>query len=406
MNFERFIAKKFLPRDSGSYSAPLTTIATCSIALGVAVMVVAVCILRGFQGEIREKVVGFGSHIVVRPYAIANTYEVTPVDFSRPEVERIRQTPSVRRIDPFAIQGGMIKTENQIHGILFKGVANGFDTTFFANCLVCGRMPDLGSDSPSNEVLVSQQIADQMHLSLGDRVRTYFWQGEIYRARAFEVSGIYNTDLSDFDGHYLVGDLRQVQQLNNWDSLQVGGYEVMTDNFQHLQRTANAVLEQLGYDLTLTTIVEQNPALFSWLDLLDSNIVLILIVMSVVCSVSVVSALLIMIFEKSSTIGILKALGEDNGGIRRIFLHKTLGIVANGIVAGEVAAWLLCWLQYRLHIVSLDSASYMMDYVPIDMNVWAFVAVGIGSAVLALLAMLVPTAYISHITPAKSIKFE
>ena len=406
MTFERFIAKKFLPRGRDSYSAPLTTIATCSIALGVAVMVVAVCILRGFQGEIRQKVVGFGSHIVVQPYAMGNTYELTPLDFSRPETERIRHTEGVLRVDPFAIQGGMIKTDDQIHGILFKGVARGYDTTFFAGSLVCGRTPDLTTDSPSNEVMLSQRVADQLELTLGDRLRTYFWQGDGYRARAFEVCGIYNTDLADFDEHYVVGDLRQVQRLNGWDSVQAGGLEVMTDDFGRLQRTANAILGQLGYDLTLTTIVEQNPALFSWLDLLDSNIVLIIIIMSVVCSVSVVSALLIMIFEKSSTIGILKALGEDNGGIRRIFMHKTLSIVVKGILLGDAAAWLLCWLQSRLQMVRLDSASYMMGYVPVELSAWTFVAISLGSMAIGLLAMLVPTAYISHITPAKSIKFE
>ena len=394
-------------------SGPLVDIAVSSIALGVLVMTVAVCVLRGFQGEIRRKAVGFAAHMVVKNYSMGNTYEEVPVATDRPEVQRLRDTRGVKHVQFYANKGGMVKTEDQIHGVVLKGVERGYDSSFFAECLVEGRLPRFPDSTAASEVLVSRTVANKLRLHLGDKLRTYFWQGGReegeslpYRARALTVCGIYNTDLADFDEHYVVGDLRQVQRLNGWDSVQAGGLEVMTDDFGRLQRTANAILGQLGYDLTLTTIVEQNPALFSWLDLLDSNIVLIIIIMSVVCSVSVVSALLIMIFEKSSTIGILKALGEDNGGIRRIFMHKTLSIVVKGILLGDAVAWLLCWLQNRLQMVRLDSASYMMDYVPVELGVWTFVAISLGSLAIGLLAMLVPTAYISHITPAKSIKFE
>ena len=404
MRFEQFVAKRFLPRDRNSYSGPLVGIASWSIALGVLVMITAVCILRGFQGEIRQKVVGFGSHITVSNYAMGKTYEETPVDMGRPEVDRIRNTYGVRHVSFFATKGGMIKTEDQIHGIILKGVDKEFDSTFFASNLVEGRLFTFPEEKASNEIIISQTIADKLHIVLGDKVRTYFWQGEMYRGRAFEVCGIYNTDLADFDEHYIVGDLRQVQRLNDWDSTMAGGYEVLADDFGQLDRVGNDILAQLGYDLTMTTIVEQNPALFSWLDLLDSNIVLIIIIMTLVCSVSIVSALLIMIFEKTSTIGLLKALGAENQSIRKIFLIKSSSIIAKGILTGDAAALLLCWMQKRFHLVHLDSASYMMENVPIDLNPWTFVYISLGSLTVCLLALLLPTSYISHIEPAKTIK--
>ena len=234
MFFERFIAQRFLPKDRNSFSAPLVKIATYSIALGVLVMVASVCILRGFQGEIRQKVVGFGSHIVVKNYSTNNNFEESPIDMTRPEVERIRSTEGVRHVEFFATKGGMVKTEEQIQGIILKGLDKDYDSSFFAANLVEGRLPYLADQKPSNEIIISQTIADKLHLELGDKVRTYFWQGETYRARAFEISGVYNTDLSDFDNHFIVGDLRQVQKLNNWDSNMVGGYEVLVDNFSHI----------------------------------------------------------------------------------------------------------------------------------------------------------------------------
>lgn len=404
MKFERFIAQRFLPKDRNSYSGPLVSIATYSIALGVLVMVMAVSILRGFQSEIRQKVVGFGSHIVVSSFAMGNLNEETPINSDRPEVQRILDVPGVKHLNFFANKGGMIKTEDQIHGIIFKGVDSEFDSTFFASNLVEGRLFAFPDEKPSNEIIISQKVANMLHLGLGDKVRTYFWQGETYRARALEVCGIYNTDLTDFDEHYVVGDIRQVQKLNGWDSNQVEGYEVLVNDFKKLNLVADNVLNQLNYDLTMTTIVDQNQGLFSWLNLLDSNIVLIIIIMMLVCSVAIISALLIMIFEKTSTIGILKALGAKNGSIRDIFLIKSVSIIGKGILLGDAAALLLCWIQSQFHLVHLDSESYSMDTVPIDLNPWIFVAISCGTLVICLLALLLPTAYVSRIEPAKTIK--
>lgn len=408
MSFEAFIARRFLPKDSRSLNISRHTfVATASIALGVLVMVTAVSVLRGFQGAIREKVVGFGSHIVVESYQMGNTYETaTPVSTRRSEVESLRGVTGVRHLQFFAEKGGMVKSDDQIQGVILKGVDAGYDISFFAQYLQEGSFPRLTDSGASNQVLISRTLADRLGVGVGDKLRTYFWQDNTARARAFSVSGVYKTDLTDFDDHYIIGDLRQVQRLNNWDSTAVDGYEILVEDFSRLDTLSSTLLGLIGYDLTLKTIVESNPALFSWLDLLDSNIALIITIMILVCAVAILSALLIMIFEKTSTIGMLKALGASNGSIGRIFLIKATGIILRGILIGDGAALLVCGLQDRFRLLRLDSTAYSVDYIPVELSGEIFLLVSAGTLLLCLVTLLLPTAYISNIHPAKTIRFE
>lgn len=406
MKFESLIARRFLQKGQNNFSGSLVRIATWSIALGVMVMIISVSILRGFQAEIQQKVVGFGSHIIVKSQYIGHSYETVPLSTNRSEVTSIKKIPGVKHIQYFAEKGGMIKTDDQIHGVIFKGVDSGFDSTFFVANLEEGRLFNLSDSTPSNEVIVSRTIANKLSFHLGDKVRTYFWQGNNYRARAFTVVGIYNTDLNEFDDHYIVGDLRQVQHLNEWTPDQVDGYEVLVDNFDHLPFLGQQVASVCGYDLIVNTIDELNPQLFSWLELLNNNIILIIIVMAVVCIVAIISALLIMIFEKTSMIGILKTMGATNQSIRNIFLLKSAEIIGWGLLAGNVIALVLCLLQQQFHILKLDSASYSMSYVPIDINVWYFLLISFGTLAACLSALLLPASYIAKIQPAKTIRVE
>lgn len=407
MSFERYIAQRFMPRKNaeGGFAGPLSQVAVASIALGVMVMVMSVCILRGFQSEITNKAVGFGSHITIHSYELVGAYQEEPVAVDSGLVARINAVDGVRHVQFFATKGGMVKTDEQIHGILFRGLSRGYDSSFFSSNLVEGHLPDPDRGT-SNEVLISSTIAAKLRLHVGDKMRTYFWQDDSYRSRAFTVAGIYSTDLNEFDEKYVVGDLRQVQRLNNWDSLQVGGYEVLVDNFGQLDNTARAIREELPYDITLTTVTQANPALFSWLDLLNSNITLILAIMCVVSAIAIISALLIMIFEKSSTIGVLKALGANNASVRKIFIIKASRLIAAGIVIGDALALLLCIVQSRWHVVQLDPESYSMSHVPIDLNPWIFIGVSIGTAAVCMAALLLPAAYISRINPAVTVKID
>ena len=408
-----------MPRRGGGFSGPLTRVAVVGIAMGVVVMVMAVSILRGFRGDVTGKVVGFGSHIMVH-----SIVEGEPIDYNA-VLQGLDTLPGVRKVQAYATKGGMVKTDDQIYGIMLRGLENGYDTTFFAKYLVDGKLPGYSSEfgarssetmqpnselstpnSALNEVLVSQTIASKLRLHTGDKMRTYFWQGDSYRARAFTISGIYGTDLTEMDEVYVIGSLATVAKLNDWPEGRVEGLEVLVDDLGRVDMVKNEILSRLPYDMTATTVVERNPALFSWLDLLSSNITLILTIMCIVCAVAIVSALLIMIFEKSHTIGVLKTLGATDVSVRRIFVMRASRLILEGIVVGDVVAWLLCFVQNRWQPLKLDAESYAMSVVPVDMDwrIWALVSV--GTLAVCLLALLLPSAYIAKINPAKTVKTE
>ena len=401
-----------MPRRGGGFSGPLSTVAVAGIALGVTVMVMAVSILRGFQQDITDKVVGFGSHITVTSFDRIHAFAENPVTVDSSLLDAMRHTPGVRHVQCYATKGGMVKTEDQIYGILLRGLSQDYDTTFFASCLVDGHLP-----STPNEVLVSTTVGAKLGLKTGDKMRTYFWQGDSYRSRAFVISGLYNTDLTEMDERYIVGDLRTVQRLNDWvvgdsdgangaSAPQVGGYELLVDDFRQLDATAARVLQLLPYDLTLQTVTQSNPALFSWLDLLNANITLILAIMCLVSAVAIVSALLIMIFEKSATIGLLKALGSTSRSVRRVFLIKASRLILWGIVLGDALALALSLVQQRWQLLKLDPESYSMGHVPVNIDPWVYVAISVGTLAVCLLALLLPVASISRISPARTMRIE
>ena len=386
--------------DSG-FTGPLSTIAVAGIALGVVVMVMAVSILRGFQQDITEKVVGFGSHITVTAYDAGGTYTETPLTVDSALVEAMKGVDGVRHVQCFATKGGMVKTEEQIYGILLRGLSDDYDTAFYYNCLTDGHLPQ-----NTNEVLISSTIAAKLKLKCGDKMRTYFWQGDNYRSRAFVVGGIYNTDLTEMDELYVIGSLRTVQRLNDWDSTQAGGYELLARDYRGLEYLASDVSMLLPVELRITTITQAHPALFSWLDLLNTNITLILAIMCLVSAVAIVSALLIMIYEKSATIGLLKALGATNRSVRRIFLLKASRLMLWGIAIGDVVALALSLAQRHWQLIRLDPESYSMSHVPVLIDPWVYVAVSLGTLAVCLLALLLPTAGISRISPANTMKVE
>ena len=387
-------------------SAPLVKIAVASIAVGVLVMIMSVSILRGFQNEITRKVAGFGSHIVVKGMQPASYNQAQPISTQRSDIQRITLVPGIKHMQYFATKGGMAKTEDQIHGIIFKGMSRDYDTTFFAENMVEGRLFHFADSTASNEIIISSTIANKLRLHVGDKLRTYFWQGNNYRARAFAITGIYNTDLTDFDQHYIIGDLSQVQRINEWQSDEVEGYELTVDNFDRIGDIAHKVLYTIDYDLTCSTVMDQNPALFAWLNLLNSNIFLIIGIMILVCIVAIISALLIMIFEKASTIGLLKTIGATNRSVRNIFLIKSAHIIGQGILIGDAIAFALCWLQHRFHLIHLDSESYSMSFVPIELSAITFLLISLGSLIVCLIALLAPASYIARIEPAKTLRFQ
>lgn len=406
MSFERIIANRMLGRDEHNFSRPLIRIATITIALGVVVMIMAVCILRGFQREITNKVVGFGSHITIRSYGWVNDYDEMPISLAPSELEALRNIPGVSSIQPYAYKGGMMKTDEQILGIILKGLSPYSDTSFFSTNIIRGHLPTLNDSAVSNEIAISKRIAQLMKVDTGNRVATYFWSGDNYRARNFLVVGIYNTDLNEFDDHYIIGDIRQVQRLNRWDSSQVAGYELSIEHFDNLYPILQEVKGTTRPDLAVTSIREEQPSMFAWLDLLNSNIVLILTIMAIVCAASVASAILIMIFEKTQMIGILKTLGCTNRSIRHIFIIKALSIIAKALIIGNIIALTFALLQYHFHIISLNPESYSMKFVPIELNPMFFISIDLGTIIICFIALLLPSTLISNIHPARTIRVE
>ena len=396
----------------GGFSGPLSWVAVAGVALGVVVMVMAVSVLRGFQGEIAGKVAGFGSHITVSgewsvaggQLAVASGERPVAVDSAL--LGRLSGVPGVRAVQCYATKGGMVKTGEQIHGVVLRGVSAGSDMSFLSSCLKEGRLFSSEEGERSSEVLVSETVAKKLGLEVGGKMRTYFWQDNNYRARAFTVSGVYNTDLREMDEVFVLGDLREVQVLNGWGDSMVGGYELLVEDLGRLEECAAGVKEVVPYDLCVRTVKEVHAALFAWLDLLNSNMRLILTIMCIVSAIAVVSALLIMIFEKGGTIGLLKALGASGGVVRRIFLLKGLGLVLRGIVVGEALSVALCVVQLRWQVLRLDAESYSMGHVPVDGDPWIFVFVGLGTFVVCLVALLLPTWYISRISPALTVRQE
>ncbi len=395
-----------LGRDEHNFSRPLVRIATITIALGVVVMILALCILRGFQREITNKVVGFGSHISIRSYGWVNDYDEMPISLSSSELAALRAIPGVNGVYPYAYKGGMMKTDDQILGIILKGLSPEADTNFFSANMIRGSLPVMNDSTASNEIAISQRIAQRMMVDTGSRVATYFWSGNNYRARNFRVAGIYKTDLNEFDDHYIIGDIRQVQRLNQWDDGQAAGYEVTIDNFGNLEAMLGNVKSATRPDLAVISIREEQPSMFAWLDLLNSNIVLILTIMAIVCAASVVSAMLIMIFEKTQMIGILKTLGSTNRSIRHIFILKALAIIVKALLIGNLLAFAFAAIQAHFHIIALDPESYSMSFVPIELNPLYFITIDIGTILACFLALILPSTLISNIHPARTVRVE
>ncbi|HRR62794.1 MAG TPA: ABC transporter permease, partial [Paludibacteraceae bacterium] len=341
MKFEYFIAKRIhFQQGKKNVSRPAVRIATIGIALGLAVMLISVCVVIGFKSEVRNKMIGFGGHIQITNFDNNNTYEMIPIQMDSLLIQKISEIKGVKGIQKFATKPGIIKTADEFQGIILKGVDKNYDWNFFKSNLVEGSIPDLFSETPKNEILISRYLANLLKLKLDDQFYTYFLQDQI-RARKFKIVGIYSTNFVDYDKMFLITDIRHVQRLNNWSSDMFGGLEVLIDDFDHLDEigekitflTANKFTKE-GNAYFTQTIKQLNPQIFSWLDLLDMNVWVILALMMAVAGFNMISGLLILILERTSMIGILKAMGATNWQIRKIFIYHSFFLVGKGMLWG------------------------------------------------------------------------
>ncbi len=414
MSVGTFIARRLIRERSHdtSFSRPVNVIAIIGIALGLAVMILAVSILTGFKQQIRDKVAGFAAHIQVVNMDANLSYETIPVSADQPFVSKIRNYPGIRNVQVFAIKAGIIKTDDNIQGVVLKGIGSDYDWSFFRSNMVEGETLTVSDTTRTNDVIISRKVADMLDLRLGDSFAMFFVQ-DPPRMRKFTIHGIYETSLEEFDRTYLFCDIGHIRSLNGWESDRVSGFEIFINDFDNLDRMTWAVRDAIGYriaedeeQLKVTNIRDRYPQIFDWLGFQDTNVIIILVLMILVAGFNMISGLLILILEKTNMIGVLKALGASNKLIRNIFLYQAAWLTAKGLFWGNLIGIGLALLQLKTEMISLDPSSYYLASVPINLDPLHIALLNAGAMAAIILMLLVPSQLIARITPVKAIRYD
>ena len=415
MNFPLFIAKKIYSdnEDKRKVSKPAIRIATIGVAIGLAVMIVSVAVVLGFKHTIRDKVVGFGSHIQVGNFLTQQTTLEYPIAIDDSVMNMLKKIDGVKHVQRYATKQGILKTDSDFLGVVLKGVAQEFDTTFIHQNMVSGSIPQFSDSANSNNILVSKIMADQLRLKTGQRLFAYFIDDNGVRMRKFNIAGIYETNLTQYDKTICFADLYTTVKLNGWKADQVSGAELTVNDFDKVDDTENILIDRVNrttdkYNETYSskTIRDINPQIFSWLDLLDLNVWIILALMVAVAGVTMISGLLIIILERTTMIGVLKALGARNKTIRHTFLWFAVFIIGKGLLLGNIIGIGLIILQRYTGLVKLDPATYYVSTVPAEFNLPLIIALNIATLLICVFVLIGPSYLISHIHPAKSMRYE
>lgn len=406
LNLPFFIAKRITFNSKRTFSKLIVRIAILGIMLGLAVMILSVAIVKGFKTEIREKVRGFSGDIQISKLNLNSSYENTPFSMSEDDRSKISTTEGIAFIQPFATKPGIINAGDQAEGVVLKGLDKSYNSQYFEDILVDGKFIDFSDPTKSkSQILISKFIADRLNLKVGDDFLMYFIENSL-RKRKFEIVGIYNLGVEEVDEVFVIGDINLIRSLNNWRADQVGGYELRVDDFEELDQIEARVYDDLSVDLKSYSIKQYYPAIFEWLSLLDVNTQVILILMIAVAVINMISALLIMILERTNMIGILKALGSSNWEIRKIFLYNASYLIGIGLLSGNVLGIGLGLFQLNTHFFTLDQASYYMSFVPVQLDVQDILLLNAGTLVISLLVLLIPSLLVSRISPLKAIRFK
>lgn len=415
MNFPLFIARKINGNeDKGrKVSKPAIRIATLGVAIGLAVMIVSVCVVLGFKHTIRDKVVGFGSHITVANFNSFQRSENYPIVVNDSVKRALMETQGVHHVQRYAYTQGILKTDDDFLGVMLKGVGSDFDSTFIHQNMVAGSIPAFSDVKSQQKILLSKAIAEKLDLKVGDRIYAYFVNEQGVRTRRFTISGIYETNLKQFDSQICFTDLYTTNKLNGWQPEQCSGAEVQVNDFEQLDAAALNILNKVkgktdryGDSYSTATIMEQNPQIFSWLDLMDLNVWIILALMVSVAGVTMISGLLIIILERTQMIGIMKAMGTKNAQIRHIFLWFATFIIGKGLLWGNLVGLGLVFLQKYTGLVTLDPKTYYVSTVPVELNVLLILALNLATLLICVFVLIAPSYLISHIHPAKTMHYE
>lgn len=422
MNFSFYIARRILSgkNRSGNMSSPIVKIGITGIALGIAVMIITMAVVTGFQGQITGKITTFTAHLQINDYDENQSQEPNPIELNETVLATIRRHPNVHHLQGFATKSGVLKTKSENEGIVLKGVGTDYDWSYIKPYISEGKTLSLHHDSVNKGIFISQSLAKRMNLKLGQKLLIYFmtkkrnadttYSGVNYisyepRVKDFYITGIFNTGFSDFDKNLAYVDIQQLQKLNYWEPQQVAGYEIYLKDFKLLENTQEELNEIVGYNFTVANVKELQAPIFSWLDMIDVNAVIIITLMVLVAAINMISALLILILERTNLVGILKALGLANASVRNIFFHISLQLLARGLILGNAIGLVLCVLQLKLKFATLNPETYYLNYIPVNLSVWHILLINTGTIGICMLMMFLPTLILNRITPVKAIRF-
>jgi lipoprotein-releasing system permease protein len=406
LSFASFISARISFQSNRTFSKLIVRIAIIGIMLGLGVMILSVAVIRGFKLEIKQKLRGFAGDILVQKFDNNNSYQNSPFGVENTFVKKVQASPLFTHIMPIATKPGIIKTQNEIEGVVMKGVSKNYDWTFFKKTLVAGKVIDFTDTVESQkQIMISSYTATRLKLKVGDKFIMYFVQ-EPPKRRQFYIKGIFDVGVEEVDKTFVVGDLALIVKLNNWNSNEIGGYELRVADFDRLEEADDFLSDKMPMQLKSYMVSESYPAIFEWLKLLDVNAQVMLILMLIVATINMISALLIIILERTSMIGIFKAMGAGNWTIQKIFLYNASYLIGVGLLLGNLFGLGISYFQYHTHFFKLDEESYYMKFVPIQIQWTDMLLLNIGTLVICLLVLIIPSTLVTKISPVKAIRFK
>ena len=412
MNFEYFIARRIAAHKDykSSISAPIIKIAILAISLGMITMLISVATSVGLQKKIKEKVSAFNGDLIITNFDTNNSDDSqVPISMQQDFYPNFTISDNVSHIQITASKGAVIRTQTDFEGVIVKGVGPDYNWSYFEDFLTQGVLPTYTAPQMSNQVLISEYLANRLGLKVGDKALAYFFNKNSStppRTRAFTISGLYNSGFQQFDAQFIIGDIRHIQRLNKWEPDQIGAFELFVKDFDFIEQTNNEVYDAIGSMLDTQTIRNRFYAIFEWLELFDFNVILIIVMMIIVAGFNMITALLVLILERTKMIGILKALGSDNWSVRKIFIYNAMYLVGVGLFWGNIIGIGLLLLQQHFNLFALDPNTYYVSQVPVYLH-WSYiVALNVGTLLLCFLILLIPSYIISKISPVKAIRFE
>lgn len=420
LNLEKYIANRVTDSSGNHISKPIVKIGILGIILGLAVMILTISIVLGFKKEITRKITGLSAHIVISNIIYGSNGEQNPIVISTDTLAFFKNLPGIKHIQGVALKNGILKTKTENEGIVIKGVGSDYDFSFISNHLQEGRLPVFKNDLISKDLLISENLANKLDLKTGGKLLVYFvvqrqlkdsltgYQFTKFeqRSRSFEICGIFKTSFSDFDNNLTFADVRQIQRLNYWDSCMVGNYEIHALDFEKLDMAYDQINDNTGINYQITTVKEQFSNIFTWLDKLDVNGVIVIVLMIVVAVINMITALLILILERTNMIGMLKSMGMSNTSVRKIFFYISLKLLSRGLLWGNLLGISLCFIQNYFQIAKLDSSVYYIDAVAVEINWMYYLLLNIGTIIVCFAMLFLPTLILTKITPVKTLRFD